>query len=131
MQIGYANPNPSFQPAMRLISMITNSNPAVVTTTFAHNYSTGTIVRLYVPTACGMTEANLQTGTISVTSATDFTINIDTTNYSGFISPPITPPPPPPIIPLPFPRINDQAMVVPIGEINSMLTASTRNVLPY
>ncbi len=66
----FAYPNPIFQPAMRLIAAITNANPAVVTTTFAHLYLTGLIVRLDLPPAVGMPQANGMTGTITVLSPT-------------------------------------------------------------
>ena len=41
-----AYPFPVFQPAMRVISSITNGFPAVVTTTFDHQYISGTVMRL-------------------------------------------------------------------------------------
>ena len=115
----YANPDPSFQPAMRLIASITNANPAVVTTTFAHDYISGIIVRLNIPVAVGMQQANGKQGTITVTGDTTFTINIDTTNFETFFIDDTLPA-----------WINICANVVPIGEINSTLRASTRNVLP-
>lgn len=83
----YANPRPIFQPAMRLIESITNAFPAVVTTTFAHQYKDGTIVRLDIPPADGMQQANQLTGTIVVLSPTMFAIDIDTTNFEPFAIP--------------------------------------------
>lgn len=114
----YANPTPIFQPAMRLIAAITQSNPATVTTTFAHQYLTGTVVRLDIPLACGMQQANGLTGAISVTAPTTFTIDIDTTYFEPFV------------IPVGLsPTIDICAQVVPIGEINSTLLAATVNSL--
>jgi hypothetical protein len=130
MNIGYANPNPVFQPAMRLVAAITNSNPAIVTTTFNHNYLSGAWVRLYVPRACGMWQADKLYGQISVTGPTTFTVDIDTTAFDPFIAPPVQPPPPPPIIPLPNPHINTCALVIPIGENNDNLDSAVNNVLP-
>lgn len=115
----YANPNPVFQPSMRLIASITNSFPAIVTTTFAHGYFTGTIVRLDIPEADGMQQANGLIGSISVTGDDTFTMNIDTTNFDVFS------------IPSDVPTINTCAQVVPIGEDASMLDAAVQNVLPY
>ncbi len=119
MSTCYANPHPIFQPAMRLIASITQANPAVVTTTFAHQYKDGTIVRLDIPPADGMQQANGLTGSIIVTAPTTFTIDIDTTLFEPF-SIPVSPPP----------RVNTCAQVVPIGELNETLRAATVNVLP-
>jgi len=116
----YANPRPTFQPAMRLITAITQTNPAVVTTSFAHQYRTGTIVRLYIPAACGMPEANQQTGIVTVLSPTTFSLTIDASTYEPFAVPVIA-----------NPHIDTAAQVVPIGEDNATILAATQNVLPY
>ncbi len=114
----YANPNPIFQPAYRLIASITQSSPAIITTTFAHNYKTGMIVRIDVPPADGMQQINGLTGTIVVTGQTTFTIDIDTTAFDIFSIP---------VVPT---RLNTCAQVVPIGEVSATLLAATINVLP-
>ena len=119
MSFCYANPDPIFQPAMRLIASITNANPATVTTTFANQYKTGLIVRLDLPPAVGMQQANGLTGTITVIDATSFTIDIDTTNFDIFS-----------ILGSPGPFDNTCAQVIPIGEINETVYLATRNVLP-
>jgi hypothetical protein len=114
--------HPVFYPAMRLIAAITNSNPASVTTTFAHQYKDLIVVRLDIPYACGMQQANGLTGTITVTSDTTFLIDINTTNFDVFVAPdPDTTPP----------YINICAMVVPIGEDNSTLINAVQNTLPF
>ncbi len=118
MSTCYANPNPVFQPAMRIIAAITNSYPATVTTTFAHQYKTGTIVRLDIPPACGMQQISGQTFPILVTGSTTFTIMADTTNFDPFAIP-VSPPP----------AVNTCAMVVPVGEVSATLLAATINVL--
>ncbi len=107
--------SPTFQPAMREITVITQANPATVTTAFDHDYITGEIVRLYIPVDHGMTQADQLVGEITVTAATTFTINIDTIGFDAFVVPGAT---------------VQCAQVVPIGEINSLLTAATDNVLP-
>ena len=120
MSYCWADPNPIFQPAMRLISAITQANPAVVTTTFAHQYITGTIVRLDIPFSDGMQQANGLFGPITVLSSTTFSITIDSTNFDPFA------------IPMsPSPHVNTCAQVVPIGEVNQILTAAVQNVLPF
>lgn len=118
MPVYYANPNPLFQPAMRLIASISNSNPGIVTTTFAHQYQTGTIVRLTFAAIDGMPEVNGKTYTITYTGPTTFTIPIDTTFFQPFNIPVVT-----------DPNINTAAMVVPVGEDNSILYAATQNIL--
>ena len=118
----YANPNPIFQPAMRLIDSITNANPAVVTTTFDHQYLDGTIVRLDIPPADGMQQANGLFGSIVVLSPTTFSIAIDTTSFAPFVIPAV---------------IQNGtfvcAMAVPIGgpsvSVNQAVKVATVNVL--
>lgn len=114
----YAYLHPVYGPAMRLISSITNAYPAVVTTTFAHGYVDGTIVRLDIPQACGMQQINQQTSPILVTGSTTFTINIDTRQFAPFVSP----------VGL-GPFIDVCAQCVPIGEVNETLKASLVNKL--
>jgi len=116
---GYADPNPMYQPAMRLITAITNDTNAEVTTSFAHNYLSGLIVRIIVPNLrFGMIQMDKRVGTIAVTGDTTFTINIDSTNFDTFV--------------IPDPEeayTNIFPMVIPIGEINEILYQATRNVL--
>jgi len=116
----YAIPNPTFQPAMRLIASITQSLPATVTTTFDHLYVSGTIVRLDIPVADGMQQANQFVGPIVVTGSTTFTIDLDTTNFEPFAIPVS-----------PGPHEDICAQVVPVGELNEQLTAAVRNTLPH
>ena len=119
MSTCFAYQNPVFQPAMRIISAITNANPAVVTTTFANQYETGLIVRLDIPSAVGMQQINGMTGAITVLSPTTFVFPIDSTNFTPFAIP-MSPPP----------AVNTCAQVVPIGEVNEILTQAVQNVLP-
>jgi hypothetical protein len=112
--------NPIFQPAMRLIAAISQSNPAQVTTTFAHQYVSGTIVRLNIPQIDGMQELDTTQWPITVTGSTTFTIPVDSTAFSAFAIP-VSPP---------F-HANTCAQVVPTGEINETLAAAVRNVLPF
>lgn len=125
----YAQPFPVFQRAMRNILSITQDENALVTTTFDgvnpgnHNYSTGLIARLYVPDGFGMVQANGLQGTITKINDTQFTIDIDTTNFDAFVVPAYQPG-----------AFGTPAQVVPVGEINSILTQATQNVLngiPY
>ena len=123
----FAYQNPIFQPAMRIVSAITNANPVAITTTFAHNYSTGLIVRVVIPNGYGMVPPLLpgQTvttrffeGPITVTSATTFTMPIDTTALNAFA------------VPAPNPgHFYTDTQVIPVGEVNSTLYLATVNVL--
>lgn len=113
-----ANPNPIFQRAMRIISSITQEFPAVVTTTFAHQYKDGMIVRLNIPLGWGMQEANQKQGTIKVLSSTTFSIDIDTTSFDAFV------------VSMTFPYSYQYPQSIPVGEISATLSSATQNVLP-
>jgi hypothetical protein len=118
----YANPNPIYQPAMRIITAISNSNPVSVTTSFAHQYNTGLIVRLDIPLNYGMQTLNQQFGPLTVTSPTTFTLPIDTSSTMLFA---------PFAVPANNPGHNyTDAQVVPIGSISSDIYLATRNILP-
>lgn len=113
----YSYPFPVYQPAMRVIAAMTNSNPVTVTTTINHQYKNGLIVRLDIPSGFGMQLANQVIGVVTVTGDTTFTIPLDTTNFDPFILPTQSP--------------NQDAQVVPVGEANQNLNSATINVLPY
>lgn len=122
----YAYARPTYQPSMRMILSLSLAPVASVVTTLdgttpgAHNYITGTIVRLDIPHDFGMPQANQLTGTIVVVDSTTFTITIDTTLFQPYVIPSLT---------APYPKSFGQ--VVPIGEDNGILTAAVQNVLPY
>lgn len=110
----FANQSPTFQPSMRIIASITNSQQATVTTTFAHDYLTGLIVRLLIPVDHGMLNADKLVGVITVTGTDSFVIDINTTLFDSFSVPVTT---------------SLCAQVIPIGEINKKLDQATKNVL--
>lgn len=110
-----ASENPTFAPAFRQVTDITTGKPITVTTSFAHGYVTGTIVRLYVPISWGMFQANHLFAPITVTSDTQFTMPLDSTPFDAFVTP---------ASPVQYPQC------VPIGEITSILTAAKNNILP-
>lgn len=113
----YANPNPLFQPAMRIISSITTGVITLVQTTFAHQYNTGLIVRIIIPDNWGMQQMNGKYGAIIVTGPDTFTMNIDSSDFDQLL---------PPSSPV---AQNATPQVVPIGEANAQLTQATRNIL--
>ena len=110
--------NPIIQPATRLVTAITNANPAMVTTSFANQYETGDIVTVVVPYGWGMTQWRSQTGPITVLNTTQFTIPVDSTNFDVFVEPTEF-----------VPGLNMPAMVLPSGEVASKLTQEFRNIL--
>ena len=112
-----AIPYPQFQPAMRIITAITNGFPALVTTSFDHNYQTGLIVRLDIPQEYGMQQANKLFAPITRIDATNFAIEIDTRNFDPFI------------VPVPA-LIFTLAQAVPIAEITAQLYQAVRDVVP-
>jgi hypothetical protein len=114
----FTNQNPTFGPAMRIISAITNGNPAQVTTTINHGYVNGTIVRLDIPPACGMQEASGLFAGIIVNNPNTFLIDIDTTLFAPFSIPVGVPP-----------TVDICAQAVPIGELNETLLAALQNIL--
>lgn len=88
---GAANMTPilsDFQPVSNLISNVTNSFNAVVTTSAPHGWSSGYTVQIIVPATYGMT-LNEQT-TIVVTGPTTFITQIDTTVVDTFVTPTFT-----------------------------------------
>ena len=125
----YGVPYPMFQRAMRNILSITQAENALVTTTFDginpgnHQYSTGLIARLYVPNGFGMVQANEMEGVVTVVNDTQFTITINTLTFDAFAVPSYQPG-----------NFGTPAQVVPVGEVNSILTEATQNALnpfPY
>ena len=110
---------PVYQPAMRIVSSITNSNPVVVVTTFAHQYKPGAIVRINIPSGFGMQEINQKYAPITILSATSFSMPIDTTTFSVFVAATA------------YPDNRQSATVTPVGEVSPLLTSAVKNVLPY
>jgi len=114
----YAHMHPVFGPAMRIITAVTNSAFAQVTTSFAHGYPNGTVVRFDIPPALGMIQLDQLTSSIVVTSPTTFTTNIDTTQFAPFVIP----------VGLSS-KINICGLSVPIGSNNDTLAPAEINLL--
>lgn len=105
---------PVFKPVMRIITDITNSRLAQVTTSFAHGYMTGLIVRINIPLGYGMEQMNELFGSISVTGDTTFTIDIDSSSFSPFVTP--------------DPQ-KQYPQAIPFGEDNYTVYGAYRNIL--
>jgi len=119
----YAVQSPTYQPAMRIISAITNAEQASITTSFGglptnHDYITGEIVKFFIPLGFGIQQLHDKKGTITVTGATTFTVDINTSLMDPFIA-----------VPTNYFLVQQSAQVIPIGEISSMLRAAVKNVL--
>lgn len=89
---------PYFYPSLGTIVSITQANPAVVTTSVNLNLTAGQVIRLRVPAAFGMTQANNVTAIISAVSGNQitlggttgaFTLNnsLNTTAFTAFTWP--------------------------------------------
>lgn len=80
-------------PSSLEITAITKANPMVVTVavqnsaTEVNTYIVGMAVRLNVPYTFGMFQANGLVGTITAISGSDFTLNIDSTQFDTFTDP--------------------------------------------
>jgi len=117
--------NPIYEPAVRDILSITQSFPAVITTTFDgvtpgdNDYRAGLIVRLSIPNNYGMSILNQVIVTITIIDASSFSIPIDTSFFDAFVIP----------VEQPFQPKFNVAQVVPIGEEASTLDQSFVNIL--
>lgn len=103
-----------YMPAMRQIIAITREELALVTTSFAHGYHDGNIVRIYIPEGYGMWQIDQQFGSIIVVDAISFHISIDSRTYDPFV------------VPIIYTQV---AQVVPIGEDAAVLINALQNVL--
>jgi hypothetical protein len=109
---------PVFAPALRIINSITNGYPTLISTTFAHGYQTGLTVRLDIPPGFGMQQINQQFAPITITGSTTFTMPIDSTYYDAYSPSGV------------YPESAQFGQVIPMAEINSILTQAVQNVLP-
>lgn len=77
----------NFVPKRRLMSDITNATAAEVTTTEAHGYEVGQLLRFVVPEEYGLL-LNYKVGKVkTVPSDTTFTTDIDTSALADFVAP--------------------------------------------
>ena len=80
--------SPDFEPDRKVITAITNANPAVVTSA-AHGYTSGDIVRINIPRAYGMLLGSDQFE-ITVVNANSFSIPLDSSFIDPFVVPAVT-----------------------------------------
>lgn len=82
--------NPLYVPAKNYITGITAANPAVVTLSLTHNLAVGDKVRLNVPSAFGMVEADGLVGEVTAVSTANNTVtlgDIDSSAFTAFAFP--------------------------------------------
>ena len=96
--------DPIYYPRRRFIVNATRAASMVVTVSVSHGYTVGQAVRLHMPDPYLMVEADGLVGTITATTASTITLNIDSSAFTAFA----------------FPEAADVpftwAQVVPIGE---------------
>lgn len=119
------NYDPLFYPRRRYITNITRAANAQVSVSVPHQYVVGQAVRFFIPSISGMVELNpsasnnLLYGTIvSVVDTYNFTVNINTTNFTAFTFPTIAQMP------------NSFPIVVPVGEDTATALVSAANQVP-
>jgi hypothetical protein len=110
-----------WSPQNRIITKVSAANPGVVTTATAHGFSTNDKVRLLFPaesaTVWGMSQLNGMIVTVTVVSATTFSIGVDTSSFTAFA----------------FPTSAvaatgvSFAQAVPVGQTGQTLTDATNN----
>lgn len=83
------NADPRFYPRARYITAISQASSAVITLSVTHGYTVGQAVRIYVPSAFGMTEINGLLGNITAISTANntITVDIDSTGFTAFAFP--------------------------------------------
>lgn len=128
----YVNPSTIFQPGATLLATIAQAVQPAVTTTTAHKYKSGLIVRFDIPQACGMQQLDGMTSRILVTGAMAFTaVDIDSSSFAPFNAHPFAD--------NMYPSVNICSQCVPVGETalpfptatDAILQSSTVNVLPF
>lgn len=115
-----------FQPSRFVISAISFGVNTTVTTSVAHNYVIGQLVRLLIPSKYGSIGLNEQLGyVISIPSATSVEVNINSQGTTPFIPSPT------------FIAFQSQTppQIVAVGDINSGIVnssgiASTSTLVP-
>lgn len=89
----------SFTPVRMPITAITRAMPCVVTVGVDHNMTTGQVVRLHVPQGFGMVELNQKLLSITILSATTFSLQysqnppavpVDSRDFTPFVALPVS-----------------------------------------
>lgn len=104
----------AFFPQTYPIAAITRGNPTIIQTTVNHNYLSGNIIKIYLPTTSNnIKQLNGQFGLATILSPNTFSLPIDSTNYYPYVYNAAAP-----------------AQSVPIAEINQTLQNAVDNKGP-
>jgi hypothetical protein len=104
---------PTWKPLQKAVTSITVANPGVATTSTAHGYSDGLIVRFEFFDNYGMFQVLGNQYTITVLTPTTFSLNASTLGFDPFVISSTTQTP----------------QVVPVGEIATTLQNLEQNTL--
>ena len=117
-------------PSTRRIVNITQAFPAVITTSVDSNYVAGQSIRLNVPAAFGMTQADGLLVNILPVSGGNITVNLDTTGFSPFVFPLVAAYPFTPAETIPVGEETDQFSNPNLLDDATVNTGSTGLLLP-
>lgn len=107
-------------PSSLLITSISQSSPMVIgvsvqnSTTEANTYIVGMAVRLMVPVTYGMYQANNLVGTIIEIDGSNFSLNLDSSQFDAFV--------------VPSGNVEQPATIAPFGSRNLQYSNSTDQV---
>lgn len=110
-------------PSSLIITAITRASPMVVTvsigntTTEANTYIVGMAIRLFVPVTYGMRQANNLVGTITVINGSNFTLNLDSSQFDPFV--------------VPSGNVEQPASISPAGSRNYQYTNGSNQSVPF
>lgn len=121
-------PNQYLSPVIQIpsslqIMAITQALPMVITvqientTTEANTYIVGMAVKLFVPVTYGMYQANNLVGTITAISGSQFTLNLDSSQFDPFV--------------VPSGNVEQPATIAPAGSRNYQYTNGSSLSVPF
>lgn len=110
-------------PSSLILTAIIRASPMVVTvsvgntTTEANTYIVGMAIRLFVPVTYGMRQANNLVGTITVINGSNFTLNLDSSQFDPFV--------------VPSGNVEQPASISPAGSRNYQYTNGSNQSVPF
>lgn len=110
-------------PSSLQITAITQASPMVITiqvansSTEANIYIVGMAVKLFVPVTYGMYQANNLVGTITAISGSQFTLNLDSSQFDPFV--------------VPSGNVEQPATIAPAGSRNYQYTNGSSLAVPF